>query len=148
MKQYRRLSVEQRKEICQLHQEQGLVSRVIAGRVGCSFVTVCKYIRLLHTKGSIPMKSPLEPISRRRFNHSRVKSYKKRVQPSHIENQKCEEDQRILRLYQQHGSASKVQKDLEQTTGVLWSIPIILKRMRRACSSLNETEKEDEKIKT
>jgi transposase len=129
MKERRRVTPEQKKMIWNLYQE-GLASRKIAEKVGCSFVTVCLYInRIIQSDGVIPTES--------RKRRTKL-SHKPNVSSDHPEQKRkkrvetpgqLEQSEKIRSLYTRLGSAAKVVQALK-IEGIVLSAPTILKKVR------------------
>jgi transposase-like protein len=126
----KRLTFEQKKEIWRLHQSEGLSSRAIASKIGCSFVTVCYYIRQIRLTGEVPQDHlPMEPRKRRTDKGRKLMKMGKH-RSSELEKKW---DQITLQLFRQYKGSPKVQEELSKL-GLSQSHPTILKRMRRAAT--------------
>ena len=114
----KRLTAAQKEDIWKYHQS-GLVSREIALKVGCSFVTVCQHIKAVE-QTSCKRRKPCRPKP-----HSPHKSHRRKQKSS----EQIVQDRKILELYQKLQSATKVVKELKKE-GIELSTPTILKRVR------------------
>jgi transposase len=138
MEKRKRLNKEQKQEIYSLYQ-QGLVSREIGQKIGCSAVTVCHWIhRLIETEGLI---SPKGLTGKKRRVPLRIKPHRPH-RPQQCRGKKLtlkeKEDLmvKIVELYQKYESAPKVADELKKE-GIRLSPPTILKRVRKSNIFMN-----------
>jgi transposase len=132
MEKRKRLNHDEKHEIYSLYQ-QGLLSRDIAKKIGCSPVTVCHWIhRLIETNGVISPKDqggkrrkPLRPKPHRPHHPQQCRGKKLTLREKEALMVKIPE------LYQKYESAPKVADELKRE-GIHLSPPTILKRVRES----------------
>jgi transposase len=137
MENRKRVTVEEKKEIWNLYQ-QGLVSREIAKRVGCSFVTVCHWIhRLIASGGVVLPKGPSTkrrtPLNIKPYCTHHTRQYRPKCKLTVKEKESLRS--KIVEMYQKYKSAPKVADELRKE-GIHLSSPTILKRVRETFNKI------------
>jgi transposase len=140
MENRKRVTVEEKKEIWNLYQ-QGLVSREIAKKVGCSFVTVCHWIHRLIASGACggvvlpkgPSTKRRTPLNTKPHCSHRPHQYRPKCKLTVKEKENLRS--KIVEMYQKYESAPKVADELRKE-GIHLSSPTILKRVRETFNQI------------
>ena len=118
MKEHKRLSSEDKQKVWSLYQK-GVPSREIAEEIGCSVVSVCKWIKFFIKFDGNPPLIQYEKVPRRKAN-----AYIKHKGP------KCQDQSKgIFELYEKFRSANRVSEELK-LSNILINPLTIFKRVR------------------